>query len=402
MAAPTFSAHTTSSITMQWVAPISNGADITNYRLLVQNDSAPAFNWAVESAGGGATSLEVEGLTPGYGYRFAVQAYNGVTKAYDASCLATNGDGWSPVSAWSDPPGAPEHLYAITTPPRAPDPVTVVQAQGKQISVSWQPPFANGAPLLWYTLYTNASECGYMRVRVSPPQVHACNDVVVSAASTTSLTLHALTPHTSYSFTLSANNTAGESPLSEAVVQPTDYHEPEKMSEFVDPPVRGDQYIVVDWGRPVENGLPITRYEVKFRYALGCSPSVPCVIDGFDYADTEARPGGSGWALNDQICAWDNLTQAWCVRPLPPFPPDLHPPCPLHPLLTYLLAGPLPVPAPASIFSARPQHAHQAHALGPVAQPRILLPAARLQRLRPERIAALQLRGLPTLPRRLE
>ena len=44
--------------------------------------------------------------------------------------------------------------------------------------------------------------------------------------------------------------------------------------------------------------------------SLGCSPSVPCVIDGFDYSDSDAKPNGAGWTLNDQICAWSNVTQA--------------------------------------------------------------------------------------------
>ena len=67
------------------VDDIDNGQPITNYRLLVQNDSAPSHSWAADSGNGAATFLEVQDLTPGYGYRFAVQAYNGVSRAYGAS-----------------------------------------------------------------------------------------------------------------------------------------------------------------------------------------------------------------------------------------------------------------------------------------------------------------------------
>lgn len=310
MGAPTFDSHTTSSITLRWTPPgTNNGAVITNYRLVVRNNTAPEFSWTVET-GLSTASLEVPNLTPGYGYQFSVQAYNGIMRAYDGSCTGgVAGDGWSPQSNWSTGSAPELYLYPITTPPRAPAPVTIVESQGKQMKISWSAPFANGAPLLWYTLYTNASSCGVMRVRLSPIQVWACSGPPVAASSATELTLYDLTPHTTYSYILSANNSAGESPYSDEVLQITDFHEPEQIVGFVDPPVRGDEYITVDWTKPTENGLPITRYEIKFRYQLGCSAGMPCVIDGFDYAGSIAQPGGSGWSLNDQICAWSNMTQ---------------------------------------------------------------------------------------------
>ena len=102
------------------------------------------------------------------------------------------------------------------------------------MKISWSAPFANGAPLLWYTLYTNASSCGVMRVRLSPIQVWACSGPPVAASSATELTLYDLTPHTAYSYILSANNSAGESPYSDEVLQITDFHEPEQIVGFVE------------------------------------------------------------------------------------------------------------------------------------------------------------------------
>ena len=73
-------------------------------------------------------------------------------------------------------------------------------------------------------------------------EVHYCDaDDAVSVSTITELTLYDLTPHTTYSFVLTANNSAGESPDSPLVVYLTDFHEPEKITQFIDPPVRGDQ-----------------------------------------------------------------------------------------------------------------------------------------------------------------
>ena len=35
--------------------------------------------------------------------------------------------------------------------------------------------------------------------------------------------------------------------------------------------------ILVDWSPPIDNGLPILRYEIRFRFEQGCSAAITCV-----------------------------------------------------------------------------------------------------------------------------
>ena len=87
LGAPTFASHTTSSITMSWGLPSTdNGAALSDFRLLVRNHTTEADDtiyWLQATGSGSLASLEVTDLTPGFGYRFAVQAYNGEAREYN-------------------------------------------------------------------------------------------------------------------------------------------------------------------------------------------------------------------------------------------------------------------------------------------------------------------------------
>ena len=158
LAAPAFVARTTSSITMQWVAPeFDNGAPTTKYRLTIRDDTAVPLSHPTPpplttlETSGTATALEIADLTPGVAYAFAVQAYNGVLRSYNQvcawharactpcmharvhpadvqrschqRCTLSNGDGWSPLSAFSSAHSP------VTTPPLPPEPVALVERQ---------------------------------------------------------------------------------------------------------------------------------------------------------------------------------------------------------------------------------------------------------------------------------
>ena len=141
LSAPTFVGHTTSSIEMGWVAPqFNNGQPVPKYRLRIRNDhdSGPLTNPDPSTNQGGDTLLVIDddplptskivtGLTPGRQYVFAVQAYNGVQRAYNELCTEQGGDGWSPISDFS------AAVLPITTPPVAPLPVVLVERQGKRL-----------------------------------------------------------------------------------------------------------------------------------------------------------------------------------------------------------------------------------------------------------------------------
>ena len=309
--AATFSASTTTSITMSWSAPLNdNGAPITNYELRVRNSSTVGLSARTHGllTGNGSTrSLEVSGLTPGYGYQFSVLAYNGAPRGENALCSDSSLTGWGLESPWTG-----HWLYTLSTVPEAPEPASLVEAQGKRMSISWTAPYSNGATLTAFTLYMNASACGMLTIDIAQMKMHSCG-TTVDVLSTTELILFGLTPHTAYAFVLTANNTAGESPPSPLASFWTDYHEPEMITEIADPPFRGDRFITIDWTPPVDNGLPISLYEIKFRFVDGCSDSVPCIIGADDLSDGPATPGSDGLVLNSDICTPSNVTRQCIV-----------------------------------------------------------------------------------------
>jgi hypothetical protein len=81
---PTLSSITPTGATLSWAAPVDNGgATITQYKIRVSNFLSGSVIYLTTS---GARSIPVS-FTPGVGYAYSVQAYNG---AY--------GGGWSPLS----------------------------------------------------------------------------------------------------------------------------------------------------------------------------------------------------------------------------------------------------------------------------------------------------------------
>ena len=82
----------------------------------------------------------------------------------------------------------------------------------------------------------------------------------------------------------------------------TDNYDPEPVDQFVDPPVRTADSIRIDWTPPVDNGLSISKYEIRFRF-LSCSTAEPCATpDGV--ALPAASPGSDGMVLDDDVCGF--------------------------------------------------------------------------------------------------
>lgn len=131
--------------------------------------------------------------------------------------------------------------------------------------------------------------------------------------TSTTLQLFQLAPDTDYTFELSASNAAGESDRSAQTSITTDYFVPDPIGT-INPCGSGASFsscsattITLSWEPPIARGLPITRYEVRFRYATSCTPTSPCTVSADNSIDISgtAGPSGPGQTL-DIVCQRDS------------------------------------------------------------------------------------------------
>ena len=364
MSAPTKKANaaTQSSITMEWTPPPSdNGAVVTQYRLtLFSSDASRPCNGCTYTTCDAApsctvgccsstlpTELTVSGLTPGVTYEFEVEAYNGVRRGNDGDCsveVDSSTDGWSQASARS------ATATTLATPPDQPSQVTLQTngRQGKSLAVQWTAPYDNGDALLSYTLLTTASQCGSVTVACRNAGIALSNCAVQTSSSQPfiqdqcsnqqfistdkAVTISSLdgnngiplVPNSTYYFNLIASNAAGDSLGSGNATFTTDNFVPDEIldSGFVTngpnvPFQRTDFLMTIKWAKPADNGLPITKYRIKFRFD-GSTPGA-YTTNGrtpteFTYP-AEAYPSSlpasnptSGYILDGDYCSPDPVT----------------------------------------------------------------------------------------------
>ena len=232
MNTPYFISATTTTITVGWEALAwTNGKPVSKYRLKAFAqpdifDVFPDYPWngnPPQKTKNNIVTLSYEwvlgGLEPGFPFSFRIAAYNGADLAEDDSCLnppTKARDGYGDYSLYVN------DLYTLPTPPLAPLPVELDEpAQGKQLRLKWFAPYAMGANITNYTIYSNTT----IPIRVFP------------ADGQLTAYFSSLTPDTSYGFYITANNSEGESPRSPLAAFKTDLYVPDAVSEFVDPPV---------------------------------------------------------------------------------------------------------------------------------------------------------------------
>ena len=221
---------------VSWTAPSSNGGAAISGYTVVSSPGGFTCSAAI-------TNCTVGGLTNGSAYTFTV--------------TATNSAGTGPASAAS----APAIPAAV---PSAPTGVTASSNASNQSVVSWTAPSSNGgATITGYTV-------------TSSPGGFTCS------TPTTSCTVNGLTNGTSYTFTVTAQNSAGTGPASlasSAAIPAT--------APGVPTGVTGTSYAnaqsVVSWTAPVSNGgAAISSYTVtSFPGAFTCSTaSTTCIVTG--------------------------------------------------------------------------------------------------------------------------
>ncbi len=163
------------SANVSWAAP-SSGGTVTRYRITPYVGSTPQPTTTVDAP---AINTTITGLTTGTTYTFRVTAQN------------PNGDG--PQSA---PSGAVTPLTAV--PPSVPRNVSA-EAAGQRARVTWNAPQADG----------DAAITGYT---ITPYIGSTAQAAVQAGASATAATVSGLTNGTSYTFRVTAGNSAGVSP----------------------------------------------------------------------------------------------------------------------------------------------------------------------------------------------
>lgn len=240
MSAPTEVTHDQTSITLQWTAPVSNGASpVTKYVLFAKADYESSFK---EVYAGMTLSYKVPGLRTGFFHQFKIQSVN----------IMGNSE-LSPTSA--------SILTALI--PAVPTSLTLEKRNKFEMTFKWEPPVDKGGlELLSYKIYMAEESEVYSKVLDAPSELNP------------SITVHTeqgLQADKTYKFKVSAVNFVGEGPITDEIfVIAADM--PEKPEN---PPtitlVTQTSITLTLTELPVENngGSPVTGYIVQMDDGLG-------------------------------------------------------------------------------------------------------------------------------------
>ncbi|WP_196810853.1 Ig-like domain-containing protein [Arthrobacter sp. 35W] len=217
-------------ITVNWTAPVNTGSAITDYTLEIS--PAPASGVVQKKVAGGTLSTVWDGLDNGTAYRVRIQAAN---KAPEPSAFGAYSAPEVPAAAPAAPakPATARGTAGGTT-------TTVV--------VTWVPPATNGAAIDQYTVA--ASRGGSVVLTKQVP------------GTETSIGMPLANSDTDYTFSVSARNKAGESPVSVASDPRRAFGAPGAVTGLTATPL--DNAIQLAFGPAEGNGATPT-----YLYSLG-------------------------------------------------------------------------------------------------------------------------------------
>ena len=250
------------SASVSFTSPVANGSAITSYTVTAADSTSSGRGG--QTASGSSSPVVISGLVNGDSYSFVVTA----TNAAGTGSPSATSNGIVPVAV----PTAPSNVTA---------------SPGNQtITVSWTGSNAEGSPVASYT--------------VSSPSGLGCTTTATSCG------FSGLTNGTSYSFTVTATNAIGVSPLS-ATASTTPSTIPSVALNFT--ATQGNQSITLSWSAPNNGGSAITGYTVVKGTDSGCvTTGTSCTVTGltnntrYGFAIYTTNVNGNG-ALSTSIYA---------------------------------------------------------------------------------------------------
>eukprot|EP00163_Fabomonas_tropica_P003490 TRINITY_DN1298_c0_g1_i6.p1 TRINITY_DN1298_c0_g1~~TRINITY_DN1298_c0_g1_i6.p1 ORF type:complete len:888 (+),score=57.49 TRINITY_DN1298_c0_g1_i6:284-2947(+) len=225
------SSITAGSVVLSWAAPGNGGSEpVTNYQVYTDNGLGGTPD--TKSILVNALTTQVAGLSPSTGYQFAVTAISKHGESPKSSSVSF-------TTLANSPPSAPDSPYYGALSPSS-------------IDVAWEAPVSDGgSPVTGYKLYRDTTVDGNVTSLI------ATLGVVLSYSDT------ALSPTTTYEYSVSALNANGESGLSTASTETTTLGVPPDPPTGVGFANVTQSSLRVTWSAPADEGnAPITAYKI--------------------------------------------------------------------------------------------------------------------------------------------
>ena len=222
-------------VELAWAAPTGDGGSaITGYRIEAEANGGP-WTTAIADTGTTSTNATVTGLTNGTSYRFRISAIN---------------------SAGAGIASAPSIAVIPNAIPSPPTGVSVTPGNA-EVQIAWTVPAEDGgSPITGYRVEAEAN---------GGPWTTAIAD---TGTTSTNATMTGLTNGTSYRFRVSAINSAGAGPASQASAPVTPRTTPGAPTGLNGTP--GNTHVTLTWTAPADTGgASITGYRIESKTGDG-------------------------------------------------------------------------------------------------------------------------------------